>query len=123
VRPVFKSVDAYIAAQPPEVQERLRRIRAAIRKAAPDAVEAIKYAIPAYVWNGNLIYFAAYRNHIGVYPAPRKHPDLADELSKYEGGKGTVQFPHDEPIPMRLVTKMVKVRLAENAAKGTSRKK
>lgn len=112
------TIDAYIAGFPPDVQERLETIRAAIRKAAPGAEEAIKYAIPTFVLNGNLIHFAAYKHHIGLYPAPRGHEDFKDELAAYEGGKGTVQFPHDKPLPMRLIGRIVKFRVQQTTGKS-----
>lgn len=108
-----KNIDEYIAGFPPDVQKKLARIRATIRKAAPRAEEAIKYGIPAYVFDGNLIFFAAYKNHIAVYPAPRTAPEFQEELARYEGGKGTVRFPLDEPIPLDLIRRIVKFRVAE----------
>ena len=107
-----KDIDAYIAGFPPVVQARLEKIRATIRKAAPKTEEAIKYQIPTFVLGGkNLIHFAGFKNHIGVYPAPRGHEEFAEELSGYEGGKGTVQFPHDRPLPLKLIARIVKFRL------------
>ena len=105
-----KDVDSYIAGFPKDVQERLQQIRMTIRKAAPKAVEAIKYQIPAFVLNGkNLIYFAGYKEHIGVYPVPRG----AEELAAYRTGKGTLRFPLDRPTPLRLLTRVVKLRMKE----------
>jgi uncharacterized protein YdhG (YjbR/CyaY superfamily) len=109
-----KSVDAYIASFPKEVQARLKRIRATIRKAAPKAEEKISYGIPAYIASGPVIYFAGFAKHISVYPAPRSAPEFKDELARYRGGKGTVQFPLDEKIPLGLVTRMVKFRLRQS---------
>ena len=107
-----KDIDAYIAAFPKDVQERLQQVRMTIRKAAPKAVEAIKYAIPAFVLNGkNLIYFAGYKEHIGVYPVPRE----AAELAEYQTGKGTLRFPLDRPTPLRVITRVVKLRMREIA--------
>lgn len=104
-------IDEYIAGFPAEVQEILQKIRATISKAAPRAEEAIKYQIPTFTMEGNLIHFAAFRNHVGLYPAPRGVKEFEDELSRYEGGKGTVQFPLDEPIPHGLIRRIVKFRL------------
>jgi uncharacterized protein YdhG (YjbR/CyaY superfamily) len=107
----YKNIDEYIASFPNEVQERLQKLRATIRKAAPDAEEAIKYGIPTYVWKRNLIHFAAYKNHIGLYPGPKAIANFKDELSKYKLSKGTVQFPLDKPIPSGLITKITKFNL------------
>lgn len=112
-----KDINTYIAAFPGPVQQRLEKVRATIAKAAPRAEEAIKYAIPTFVLDGkNLIHFAAHKEHIGLYPAPRGAEELADELSKYEGGKGTLRFPHDEPLPLRLVARVVRYWI--NARRG-----
>src|SRR5476651_2077548 len=95
-----KTVDEYIAAFPKEVQEILEKIRTTIRKAAPAAEEAIKYGMPAFILNGNLIYFAAFKKHIGLYSVPRTGPEkFKKELSAYQGAKGSVKFPLDKPIP------------------------
>jgi uncharacterized protein YdhG (YjbR/CyaY superfamily) len=97
-----KNIDEYISDFPKDVQAKLQNIRTTIRKAAPDANEAIKYQMPTFVLNGkNLIHFAAYKNHIGLYPT-------------YEGGKGTIQFPLDEPIRYSLITKIVKFRIKQS---------
>jgi uncharacterized protein YdhG (YjbR/CyaY superfamily) len=120
-----KNIDEYIAGFPSNVQEILEKIRMTIRKAAPDAEETIKYQIPTFTLKGNLVHFAAYKKHIGFYPAPRGIEKFKNELSVYEGGKGTVQFPLDKPIPLALISKIVKFRVKENleraAAKGKER--
>ena len=109
-----KNIDEYIAGFPAEVQKTLQKIRATIRKAAPDATEAISYKIPTFKLNGkNFIHFAAFKNHIGLYPAPRGVNEFEPELSAYKGGKGTVQFPLDKPIPYDLITRIVKFRTKE----------
>lgn len=105
-----KNVDEYIAMFPDDVQKILKKIRALIRKTVPNAEESISYQIPAYKFNGVLIYFAAFKNHVSVYPAPRGEAEFMDELSAYKGGKGTVQFPISEPIPYDLITRIVKFR-------------
>jgi len=112
-----KDIDDYIAGFPADVQKILRKIRATIRKAAPAAEEAIKYQIPTFVLNGNLISFAAYKAHIGLYPAPRGAKELKNELAAYEGGKGTLRFPLDEPIPFDLISRVVKYRVKKMGAK------
>jgi uncharacterized protein YdhG (YjbR/CyaY superfamily) len=110
-----KDIDDYIAGFPADVQKTLRKIRATIHKAAPKAEEAIKYQIPTFVLNGNLIHFAAYKNHIGLYPAPRGAAEFKDELAAYEGGKGTLRFPLDEPIPYGLISRIVKFRVERSS--------
>jgi uncharacterized protein YdhG (YjbR/CyaY superfamily) len=110
-----RNIDEYIAGFPEEVRARLERIRTTIRKAAPQAEEAIRYGIPTFRWNGNLIHFAAFTNHIGMYPAPRGAASFRKELSAYGGGKGTVRFPMDEPIPDALIRRIVKFRMKANA--------
>ena len=104
-----KNIDEYIASFPDDVQKILQKIRATIHKAAPAAEEAIKYKIPTFTLNGkSLIHFAAYKSHIGLYPAPRGAEEFRKELASYEGGKGTVQFPLDKPIPFNLITRITK---------------
>src|SRR5262245_26385019 len=111
-----KTIDQYIAGFPGEVQEILEKIRMTIRKAAPKAEEKISYQMPSFTLNGSyLIYFAAYKKHIGLYPAPRGDEKFKKELSAYEGGKGTVRFPLDQPIPYGLITRIVKFRASENS--------
>src|SRR6188768_520730 len=105
------SIDEYIGSFPGHVQEKLKQVRLAIRKAAPGAQETIKYAIPTFVWYGNLVHFAAYKSHIALYPAPRGSREFKTELARYKGSKGTVQFPLDRPIPLSLVTRIVKYRV------------
>ena len=120
-----ESIDEYISGFPLDVQKKLKAIRRTIRKAAPGVTEAIKYRIPAFILKGNLIYFAAFKKHIGIYPAPRGDEAFREELDAYEGGKGTVQFPLDKPIPFDLIARIVKFRLDENlerARKKTKRK-
>lgn len=106
-----RDIDDYIRRFPQDVRDILEKVRRAIRKAAPQATEEIKYQIPAFTLNGNLIYFAAYKRHIGLYPAPRGHERFKQELSAYKGGKGTVQFPLDRPIPFELISRIVKFRV------------
>jgi uncharacterized protein YdhG (YjbR/CyaY superfamily) len=110
----YTSIDAYIADFPEKVQELLQTMRATIHAAAPEATEAIKYGIPTFILNGNLVHFGGYKSHIGFYPAPRGIEAFKDETSKYEGGKGTLQFPIDKPLPLDLVTKIVKFRVQDN---------
>lgn len=110
-RPTPANIDEYIAGFPKDTQKALKLIRATIRKAAPKAEETISYAIPAYKLDGKwLIYFAAFTNHVSVYPAPRGRVEFREELAQYKGGKGTVQFPLREPIPTDLIKRIVKFR-------------
>jgi len=106
-----KDIDEYIAGFPKGVQEILEKVRMTVRKAAPDAEEAIKYRMPTFTLNGNLVHFAAFKNHIGFYPAPTGIEAFKDELSAYKGGKGSVQFPLDQPIPFDLIRRIVEYRV------------
>ncbi|MFZ2413561.1 MAG: DUF1801 domain-containing protein [Candidatus Cryosericum sp.] len=108
------SIDAYIAQFPDEVQERLWILRKVIRDAAPEAEEKISYRMPTFVLHGNLVHFAAFRNHIGVYPAPSGVEAFLPELSTYRSGKGSIQFPMDKPLPSELIGRIVRFRVAEN---------
>jgi uncharacterized protein YdhG (YjbR/CyaY superfamily) len=119
---VAPDVDAYVAGFPPEIRARLEKVRATIRKAAPQAVEGISYRIAGYTLEGALIYFAGFKHHIGVYPVPRASLEFRDELAAYKGGKGTVQFPHDKPLPLDLIRRIVKFRVADNLARAAARK-
>jgi uncharacterized protein YdhG (YjbR/CyaY superfamily) len=112
------SIDAYIAGFPEDVQGILERIRGIVRDAAPDAEEAIKYQIPTFVLNGNLVHFAAFQKHIGLYPTPSGIEHFKDDLSAYNSAKGSVQFPLDSPIPYTLIRKIVKFRVNENREKA-----
>lgn len=111
------SIDSYIASFPETTQKLLLQMRETIKKAAPQAEEKISYAMPTFFLNKNLVHFAAYKNHIGFYPAPRGISAFEKELSKYKGAKGSVQFPIDEPLPLTLITKIVKFRVKENLTK------
>ena len=112
----FSSIDAYIASFPKEIQEILQGLRATIRAAAPDAEEKISYQMPTFAQKGNLVHFAAYKNHIGFYPTPSGITAFEQELSVYAGAKGSVQFPIDQPLPMDLISRIVRFRVAENLA-------
>ena len=111
-------MDEYIAGFPKDVQAILKKIRATIREAAPDAEEKIGYQMPAFTLKGNLVYFAAFKNHIGFYPIPTGIKKFEKELSVYKMGKGSVQFPLDKPIPYSLISKIVKFRVNENLKKA-----
>ena len=114
----FKSVDEYIAVFPKNVQCILEEFRKAIQEAAPEAEETISYQMPAFKLNGILVWFAAHKNHIGFYPRVSAIVAFKDKLSRYKVGKGTVQFPLNEPIPFDLIKEMVRFRIKENLAKN-----
>lgn len=115
--------DDYANRFPPDVRERLEQMRATIRKAAPDAEETISYAMPAFKLNGPLVYFAAFAKHIGFYATPTGHEEFKEDLARYRSGKGSVQFPLDGPLPLKLITRIVKFRVAENFAKANAKTK
>lgn len=117
------NIDEYIASFPKAIQQLLQQVRNTIQKAAPDAKEAIKYAMPTFTLNGNLVHFAAFTNHIGFYPAPTGMDAFKKELSVYKTGKGSVQFPLDQPMPLALITKIVKLRVKEDEEKARLKKK
>jgi len=118
------TINEYIAGFPEDTQGILNQVRATIRRAAPDAVESIGYGMPAYKLNGRpLVYLAGFKNHIGFYATPTGHSAFAKELSKYKQGKGSVQFPIDQPMPLELIAQIVEFRVIENLGKGKARKK
>jgi len=119
--PKARNIDEYIAAFPTDVQAILQRIRRTVAKAAPAAREKISYAIPAFELDGQLVYFAAFKRHIGFYP-PVRDPKLKKEAAVYAGEKGNLRFPFDEPIPYALITKIVKARIKENRERAAARK-
>ena len=116
-----KNIDEYIAGFPPDVQQVLEQIRATIREAAPAAEEAIKYQIPTFVLNENLVHFAAFKSHVGFYPTPSGIEKFKDELSTYDGAKGSVRFPIDKAMPLKLIRKIVAFRVKEVRAKRQKR--
>lgn len=118
-----KNIDEYIAGFPQDVQEILEKTRATIRAAAPEAKEKISYGMPAFTLHGNLVYFAAFKSHIGFYPIPSGIEQFKKELSVYKQGKGSIQFPLDEPIPYELIGRIVKFRAQENLEKAKAKKK
>ena len=117
------NIDEYIAGLPKDIQKILEELRSTISKAAPGAEETINYGIPTFTLNGNLVHFAAFKNHIGFYPTPGGIEAFKKELSVYEGAKGSVQFPIEKPLPLALVTKIVKFRVKENAERAKAKKK
>ena len=118
------TIDEYIADFPTDIQKLLQQVRATIKKAAPKAEEKIGYGIPTFTLNGNLVHFGGYKNHIGFYPAPAGLQAFEKELAPYLTGKGTAQFPIDKPLPLNLITQIVKFRVKQTLEKaGTKRKK
>ena len=117
------NIDEYIAVFPDDVQEILQKVRMTIRKAAPEAEETISYQMPTFTLNGHLVHFAAYRKHIGLYPAPTGTEEFNKELSGYRAEKSSVRFPLDQPIPFDLIRKIVKLRVNENLKKAEARTK
>ncbi len=118
-----ETIDEYIAGFPNDVQAILQKIRLTIRKAAPDAKETIKYQIPTFTLKGNLVHFAAFKNHIGFYPTPTGTEKFQKELFVYKGAKGSVRFPLDKPIPFDLISKIVRFRVKENLARAEAKGK
>lgn len=118
-----KTIDDYIAGFRPDVQVVLQKIRRTIRTAAPGAQETIKYGMPTFTLNGNLVYFAAFKEHIGFYRAPTGVAAFEKELSGYRQGRGSVQFLLSQPIPYGLITKIVKFRIKENLARAAAKGK
>ena len=119
----YKDIDNYIASFPEETQIVLDKMRAIIKKAAPDTVEVISYGMPAFRLNGNLVYFAAWKTHIGFYPHSSGIAAFKKELSIYKSSKGAVQFPLDKPLPSGLITKIVKFRIKEDLLKAKTKRK
>jgi uncharacterized protein YdhG (YjbR/CyaY superfamily) len=117
------SIDEYIADFPEDIQSLLNQVRSTVKQAAPDAEESIGYGMPAYKTHGKpLVYFAAFKNHIGFYATPTGHAEFAKELSKYKQGKGSVQFPIDQPMPLKLIAQIVEFRVIENQEKAKKKK-
>jgi len=119
----YTDINAYISEYPEEIRVILEQIRTTIQNAAPEAKEAMKYGMPTFVLNGNLVHFGAYNKHIGFYPAPSGIDEFINELAVYRTGKGTIQFPLDKPIPFDLITKVIKFRVEENLQKGRRKAK
>ena len=119
----LKTVADYISAFPKDVQRKLKQLRSLIKKTAPQAEERISYGVPAYHFHERpLVYFAAFKNHIGFYATPTGHEKFEKDLEKYKTGKGSVQFPLDEPLPAELITKIIQFRAEENSEKAAEKK-
>lgn len=119
-----KNIDEYISSFPADVQAMLQKVRDTIRKLVPEGEEDIRYGIPTFRLNGkNLVHFAAFKQHIGFYPTPTGIESFKKELSKYKQGKGSVQFPLDEPMPLKLISEIVKFNVARNVEAARKKKK
>lgn len=115
----FQSIDDYISTFAPEIQLKLQQMRSVIQQAAPDASEAISYGMPTFKLNGNLVHFAAHKNHLGFYPLPKVIEDFKEQLVGYQTSKGAIQFPYTQPLPVVLIEEIVKARVLENSQKAT----
>ena len=123
IKVTYKSLDEYIGTFPEDVQKILQQLRATIKTAAPEAEETISYNIPTFKLNGKyLIYFAGWKSHISIYPIPIGSEAFNKQVAKYAEGKGTLKFPIDKPLPLKLISKMVKLKLAENQKKTDKKK-
>lgn len=120
--PAPRDIDDYIAGYPDDVQKILEKLRTAIRKAAPGAKETIKYQMPTFTLNGNLVHFAVFKNHIGFYPAPRKDPEFKDELANHKGTKSSLSLPLDEPIPLDLIRRIVRFRVKNDLKRAKAKR-
>lgn len=118
----FKTIDEYINMFPEDVQRILHELRRTIQEAAPEAEETINYQMPTFTLNGNLVHFAAFKNHIGLYPTPSGIEAFEKELSQYKSAKGSVQFPIDEPLPLPLIRRIVEYRVRENLERKQKKK-
>ena len=119
--PSYQTIDEYIEQYPEDIQKILQKIRSVIKEEAPEATEKISYQMPTFFLEGNLVHFAAYKNHIGFYPVPSGIEKFKEELSQFKGAKGSVQFPIDKPMPLDLIRRIVLFRVEENLA-NTERK-
>jgi len=117
------TIDEYIADYPPDVRAILQKIRQTIREAAPDAEEAISYQLPTFKLHGSLVHFGAFKSHIGFYPTSAGAEQFQKELSVYQGAKGSVRFPLDQPMPYALIKRIVEYRVKENRARAAARSK
>ena len=119
----FQTIDEYIKTFPKDIQKILESVRQAIKNTAPEADETINYQIPTFKLNGNLVHFAAFKNHIGFYPGSKAIEIYSKDLKEYKTSKGAIQFPIDKPLPLKLITKIVNYRVKINSAKNSKKKK
>jgi uncharacterized protein YdhG (YjbR/CyaY superfamily) len=118
-----RNIDEYIADFPPEIQSILQKIRSTISKAAPEAQEKISYQMPTFTLSGNLVHFAAFKKHIGLFPPVKGDEKLQADIAPYKGPKGNLQFPLDKPIPYALISRIVKCRVKEQLERAESKLK
>src|SRR5512147_1043370 len=118
----FETIDEYISTFPEDVQSILNQLRQAVKETAPEAEETINYQMPTFTLNGNLVHFAAFRNHIGFYPTPSGIEAFKRELAPYKMAKGSVQFPIDQPLPLPLIRRIVEYRVQENLTRKQKKK-
>ena len=119
----FKTMDEYINTFPENVRNILNELRQTIREAAPEAEETVNYQMPTFTLHGNLVHFGAFKNHIGFYPTPTGIEAFKKELAPYQGAKGSVQFPMDQPLPLALIRRIVEYRVKENLERKQKKKK
>ena len=119
----YSTIDEYIRLFPKNVQATLEKFRRTIKRAAPGAEEAIRYGIPTFIWHGNVVHFAAFKNHFGFFPGSTGVAAFKKELSPYETSKGTIRFPSDKPLPLSLITRIVKYRVKENEDRAIKKTK
>ncbi|GIP25668.1 hypothetical protein J23TS9_07980 [Paenibacillus sp. J23TS9] len=117
----YGTIDEYISAFSPEIQDTLQTMRQVIQESAPEAKEKISYQMPTFELHGNLVHFAAFKKHIGFYPAPDGVEEFQEELTEYQTSKGAIQFPFDKPVPYELIRRIVKFRAARNVEKAESK--
>ncbi|HSM24170.1 MAG TPA: DUF1801 domain-containing protein, partial [Anaerolineaceae bacterium] len=122
-KPSYQTIDEYIAQFPEDIQKILQEVRSVVKESAPDATEKISYQMPTFFLKGNLVHFAAYKNHIGFYPVPSGIEKFKEELSQFKGAKGSVQFPIDKPMPLDLISRIVLFRVEENLANAARKAK
>lgn len=116
----INSIDQYLHGFPEEIQNKLSELRSTIKFAAPQAIEKISYRIPTFYYNGNLVHFAAFKNHIGFYPTSSGIREFKEQLNRYKASRGTIQFPLDKPLPLKLIKKIVEFRVKETSIKKAS---
>jgi uncharacterized protein YdhG (YjbR/CyaY superfamily) len=121
MRKKFNDINEYIACFPKETQKILEDIRIVVKDAAPGAIETIKYSMPTLMLKGNLIHFAAFKNHIGLYPSPSGDEAFKNEIAPYKAAKSSIRFPIDKPIPFELIRKIIKFRISESMNKGAGK--
>lgn len=111
--PLAANIDEYIANFPPEIQVILQQVRKTVQNTVPEAKETIKYGMPTFTLGANLVYFGAFKKHLGFYPVPNHHPDFSADFAPYKQGRGSIQFPYAQPMPLDLIARIVHYRVAQ----------